>query len=104
MPQNPNLRHVFAVFKRYSYVGRIYTYYCVRTEDRYFSKVFKKKINEGYSLLFYKDEVPNSINVLNCVKDIMRCRYIAYKSRNNVVITPYDFIELVKEFFEGLRK
>ncbi len=95
MPHNNLLRHVFCILRKGDR-----RYKCIRREAITFPQALAKAIGKGYTICYIKDVVPNSINILNFVKEVMRCRGIQYDANYNNVETSYDFVSVVKEVME----
>ena len=105
IPQRHHLRHWFYVLK---YNGRSYadtrflhTYKCIRTQDRRVNQALKRELRKGYTVCYFRYNVPNSINILNRVKEVMKERGIYYRASYNTVHTnSLYFVAIVRQVLE----
>ena len=75
-------------------------YKCIRTEKRNFNKALKKAKEEGFEMCFFRENVPNGVNILNKAKEVM-CKYgMHYDSAYNNVLTSHNFVNIIEHVLD----
>src|SRR5204863_4039041 len=76
LPEDDDLKHVFCVLIKETLLEMygVCEYKCIRTEKRNFNMALKKAKEEGFEMCFFRENVPNGVNILNKAKEVM-CKY-----------------------------
>ena len=102
LPEDDDLKHVFCVLIKETLLEMygVCEYKCIRTEKRNFNKALKKAKEEGFEMCFFRENVPNGVNILNKAKEVM-CKYgMHYDSAYNNVLTSYNFVNIIEHVLD----
>jgi len=99
MPNENGKRHVLRIMVKDTKPDE---YVFCRTQQRSIEKSTKKAIHAGYvKKAFELTVAPNSMNVLNCIKEQLKTNKITYSSRKNRLSCDTDVVSMVTDLIDN---
>jgi len=86
-------KHVFQFYKHHTEPNK---YLFIRTQSRYLPRALKA-VEPDYGLILNEDNVPNSINILNRLKEKLSEQDIIYTASKNELTVGIDILNMVHE-------
>jgi prophage antirepressor-like protein len=102
IPRNNATKHVFQLYKHRE---KSKEYLFIRRQRRSLSKAMRAGKIKEYDILFNEVDVPNSINILNKLKEKLMELGISFRSRYNTltVIDDVYIVDIVHDLIKGSR-
>ena len=81
------------IYKKY------YTYQFIRGQAKNMNSLRKRRLEKS-KLIFEKKNIPNSICILNCLKELIPKS--EFKSKSNQIITKINVLRIVTKLFNNV--
>jgi len=89
------------VFQLYQHRDRSDMYIFIRAQHRYLRRAMKAVDSEEYDLILNEVDVPNSMNILNKLKEKLVDLHISYKAqRNKLTVADVNVLEMVEDMLQ----
>jgi len=93
MTNSDKRKHVFQLYKHHTEPNK---YLFIRTQSRYLPRALKA-VEPDYSLILNEVNVPNSMNILNRLKEKLSEQDITYTASKNELTVGIDILNMVHE-------
>lgn len=93
-------KHVFRLYRNLAEPNK---YIFIRTQSKYLQQSMKAVKPEKYELLLNEVNIPNSMNILNRLKENLKEQKIPFKASKNKLTVNVDVINVVFELLQELQ-